>query len=286
MTHSRALGAALGAVLLVASMATARTQAPAAGIPACGLTVGAIVAIDPSTYGLVLDSDARGPVAVHVEFFSDTDDFALNIDGVTFDPPDTQPAPAAGTTSPLRSAPYFVRLPKAADLLAARVQRVDAAGAPVATCSAQYAFTDFFQSQAPSSVGPSAEARALRQSLRHAFLAGPPTLSAIATIARPSQHATCPERYRMARVVAPASVEYPAAARGTTGLAIIAVALDTTGAVADVRVYQSSRSKELDNAALDAARHSRYAPAVFRCEPVAGAYLFRAEFNGAARPVF
>jgi TonB family protein len=288
--HSRALTAALGAVLLVAAMATAQTQAPAAGIPACGLTVGAIVAIDPLTYGVVLNSDERGPVKVHLELFSDVNDFAVNIDAVAFEPaPVAQPSPAPDVTTTLRSAPYFVRLPKADDLIAARAELLDAAGAPLTSCARQYAFTDFWRSQANPNFTLSDDAKALRQSLRHTLLGGAPTLTAIETIARtPQGSGPCPVRYAQAAVLKPENPIYPgvARARGASGVTIIAVSLDPSGAVTDARVYKSSGSPDLDVAAGDAARRSIYRAEIFRCVPVSSIYLFRADFNAAARPVF
>jgi TonB family protein len=288
--HSRALTAALGAVLLVASMATARTQAPAAGIPACGLSVGAIVAIDPLTYGVVLNSDERGPVKIRLELFSDANDFGVNIDAVAFEPaPVAQPTPAPDVTTSLRSAPYFVRLPKADDLIAARAQRLDAAGAPVASCAPQYVFTDFWRSQASPNFTLGDDAKALRQSLRHTLLGGAPALAAIETTARtPQGSGSCPVRYAQAIVVKPENPVYPGTARsrGAAGIAIIAVSLDPNGTVTETRVYKSSGSPDLDTAASDAARRSIYRAEVFRCVPVSGTYMFRAEFNASARPVF
>lgn len=261
---------AILAALTVCSAARAQSPAPRARLPACKLAVGAIVVINPTTYGLILNSGETGPVAVHVEFFSDADDFALHIDDVTFD------------ASTLRSTPYFIRLPKAADLVAARAQQLDESGNPITSCAPQYTFTDFWQSQLTPGMPLTDEARARRQMLRHAFLAGAPTLTALETIARTSQRgASCPERYRMARTIRPQVPNYPALARarGARGVSYVAVTLDATGAVTEAHVYQSSRSKELDDAALDAARRSGYAPEVFRCEPVSGRYLFRVDFT-------
>jgi TonB family protein len=284
---SAVMSVAILAALTVCPAAWAQSPTPVR-LPACRLAVGAIVVINPTTYGLILGSGESGPAAVHVEFFSDTDDFALHIDGVKFDaPPDAQPSPATGVARTLRSAPYFIHLPKAADLVAARAQQLDDSGSPFTFCAPQYTFTDYWQSQLTPGMPLSDEARTLRQTLRHAFLAGAPTLAALETIARTSQRgASCPERYRMARTTRPVVPNYPALARtrGVRGVSYVAVTLDATGAVTEAHVYQSSRSKELDDAALDAARRSGYAPEVFRCEPVSGTYLFRAEFTYGRSP--
>jgi TonB family protein len=68
-------------------------------------------------------------------------------------------------------------------------------------------------------------------------------------------------------------------AAGTNVTAMIKVDLDATGRVTGVSVYGSSGSVELDNAAMQAARESSYAPEMRDCQPVAGSYLFKVEFS-------
>lgn len=63
---------------------------------------------------------------------------------------------------------------------------------------------------------------------------------------------------------------------GTTG---VKVTLDATGAVSDTRIYASSGSEILDRASLDAAWSQRFAPRIFRCAPIASAYLIRYSFG-------
>ena len=67
--------------------------------------------------------------------------------------------------------------------------------------------------------------------------------------------------------------------QGITGVSQIEVTLDASGAVMSASVYKSSGSAALDNAALAAARASRYSPALESCHAVGGSYLFRAEFD-------
>jgi TonB family protein len=59
----------------------------------------------------------------------------------------------------------------------------------------------------------------------------------------------------------------------------IRVELDATGNVRGVSVYVSTGSMELDQAALSAARESRYAPEQIDCKNVPGSYLFTVEFQ-------
>ena len=61
--------------------------------------------------------------------------------------------------------------------------------------------------------------------------------------------------------------------------AMIKVDLDANGNVTGVSVYASAGSPELDQAAMQAARESTYAPERRDCRPVAGSYLFKVEFS-------
>lgn len=68
-----------------------------------------------------------------------------------------------------------------------------------------------------------------------------------------------------------------AAQSGAT--AKIRVDLDATGSVVGVSVYESAGSMQLDRAAMDAARSSRYAPEERECKNVPGSYLFTVDFS-------
>jgi periplasmic protein TonB len=75
--------------------------------------------------------------------------------------------------------------------------------------------------------------------------------------------------------------EYPEIARqqGAVGTTQVKVTLTATGGVSAATVYKSSGNAALDNAAVAAARASSYAPETENCAPIAGSYLFRADFN-------
>lgn len=68
-------------------------------------------------------------------------------------------------------------------------------------------------------------------------------------------------------------------AQGFMGTVKVKVDLDASGAVVGANVYQSSGSMELDQAALQAARQSRYAPEERDCKNVSGSYLFTVDFQ-------
>jgi TonB family protein len=92
---------------------------------------------------------------------------------------------------------------------------------------------------------------------------------------------SCLKPYAHAKVDGyPMQPQYPVIARsmGATGMSAVRVALNADGSVAGASIYKSSGFDSLDQAALQAALATHYKPEIFRCEPIAGAYIFRAEF--------
>ncbi len=91
----------------------------------------------------------------------------------------------------------------------------------------------------------------------------------------------CSEPNVEAKTLVAVSPEQSSSAFGVASdvTAMIRVDLDATGRVTGVSVYRSSGSPELNNAALDAARASTYAPEVRDCRAVPGSYLFKVEFS-------
>jgi protein TonB len=66
---------------------------------------------------------------------------------------------------------------------------------------------------------------------------------------------------------------------GADVTAMIKVDLDASGRILGVSVYRSAGSLELDQAAMQAARQSTYAPEMRDCQAVPGSYLFKVEFS-------
>jgi protein TonB len=91
----------------------------------------------------------------------------------------------------------------------------------------------------------------------------------------------CALPHKDATTTRPVEPDYPDLARqqGAVGTVQVKVSLSPTGSVVSTSVYKSSGNALLDKAALSAARASSYAPEVEDCAPVAGTYLFRADFN-------
>jgi TonB family protein len=82
-------------------------------------------------------------------------------------------------------------------------------------------------------------------------------------------------------VIDPMSPSYPDSARdlglGTVSV-FVQVTIDAQGRLVDARIYGSSNNAAIDEAALRAARASRYSPRIVNCVPVEGTYLFHADF--------
>ena len=98
----------------------------------------------------------------------------------------------------------------------------------------------------------------------------------VPTPTRPS----CAAPHVDARTTQKADADYPALAQaqGATGTVTVKVALSASGAVESATVYKGSGNSALDQAALKAARNSRYAPEIEDCQKVPGQYLFVVEF--------
>ena len=72
----------------------------------------------------------------------------------------------------------------------------------------------------------------------------------------------------------------PAALRsGITGTVVLIVSVDANGNVTDVSVERSSRNRDLDRAAIQAARKWRFNPAMQDGRPAAGLVRIPVEFN-------
>jgi hypothetical protein len=87
--------------------------------------------------------------------------------------------------------------------------------------------------------------------------------------------ANCPVPYRATRVLRTFEPSSPPAA--VYGAVSVAVAIDDEGTPQSTRVV-SSPGSVLNPPAVDAARRSTYAPAIFRCQPVPSGYVFVVEF--------
>ncbi len=80
----------------------------------------------------------------------------------------------------------------------------------------------------------------------------------------------------------PAKPVYPEVAReqGAVGRVLVRVELNANGSVTRVSIFKSSGNISLDFSAVAAARATRYAAQRISCVPLAGSYLFEADFGG------
>ncbi|MBD5634506.1 MAG: TonB family protein [Candidatus Eremiobacteraeota bacterium] len=96
----------------------------------------------------------------------------------------------------------------------------------------------------------------------------------------------CPQPYVSARIHGtPAPLQFPNASMIPDGIrqALISLDIAPDGSVTRATVSHPSGYYALDRAALQAASQTRYDPAVFRCEPIAGTFVFSAELSSNSR---
>lgn len=86
---------------------------------------------------------------------------------------------------------------------------------------------------------------------------------------------------RVARALSQPAPEYPAAAQrsGVEGTVIVRVDLDANGSPVDVELAQSSRSRDLDRAALRAVRGWTFEPAISNGKAVASSVQVPVDFR-------
>ncbi len=109
----------------------------------------------------------------------------------------------------------------------------------------------------------------------------PASMETPAPTPTPTPKATCDRPDVAARTVLVADPEMPdmARQRNVTGTVDVRVDLSETGAVRAVSIAHTP-DVVLDEAALDAARRTTYAPEIVDCKAQSGSYLFRVEFDG------
>ena len=116
-------------------------------------------------------------------------------------------------------------------------------------------------------------------------LSVPPPATALILAARssePLETSTCAQPFRDAMVKAQAQPAYPEIMRGEpTGerTTSVMVGIDADGSLSDAWVWGPSGFQAFDDAALRAARTSKYTGPAAYCKPVPGFYFFRVTFD-------
>lgn len=82
-----------------------------------------------------------------------------------------------------------------------------------------------------------------------------------------------------AKAVDAVTPETPPDTPVTNVVAKVEVRLDASGAVVGTKIYTSTGYSQLDRAALEAARESRYEPEEHNCKNIPGSYLFTVDFQ-------
>jgi protein TonB len=97
----------------------------------------------------------------------------------------------------------------------------------------------------------------------------------------PTPKPACPVPNADPVAVNAVQADYPDIARqqGAEGTAQIQVTLDASGSVTKAVVYKSTGNASLDQAAIAAAKASKYTPEIVNCVKTGGNYLFRADFT-------
>ena len=142
-----------------------------------------------------------------------------------------------------------------------------------------------------SNTGPSEAQYTVKQGSESGVPQGVATSAGTAkTVATPAPPATpaptpkpaCAQPHVDATTTNPVTPDTPEMAKqqGATGTVQVKVSLDPAGHVVGASVYKSSGSALLDQAAVQAAKQSSYAPEIDNCAKVAGDYIFRADFEG------
>jgi TonB family protein len=90
---------------------------------------------------------------------------------------------------------------------------------------------------------------------------------------------SCARPYVMAYTRTPSSAITPPGFNFFDGDVDIRVAVAAIGDLLGMRIDKSSRQKPIDAAALAAAARSRFAPQIYRCNPVTGNYIFVVAFG-------
>lgn len=210
---------------------------------------------------------------------SESDDYSMDLRGLQFAAAPEPPSPLPSPATPFqRSAPIYIRLPKTDEVLAATAEPMTP-DARTSACRTQFRYTDAYLSQLISQYQPTKQGHDLRRALAVRFNQGPADTAAVT--ATPHMAQACAVPYAFARTTQKAEADYPAVAREARvmGTATVRVDLDETGRVVQARVFRSSGNSSLDDEALNAATRSRYAPETFRCQGLAGSYLFVVDFR-------
>lgn len=272
----------LGLALLIAL-----TASPKAGealdvvgprTQSCSLFVGRVVKLDDAgtRYAIALFTHSgTDRFSGTIGLYSGEERYDVHFDGAT----------AVDPREPAVPTPLVVRFDQAAVIEGAAVTAIDGTtcvpvaepwrpGAPVTGRIGSLIFGR--RQPAPLAAVPS-NPDASSWSRFLAAAAAAPLLSVAPPVAE--------EPVACSRPAVAATTEYAAGGRDaanavrTSGQADVLVTIGRGGVVQSARIERPSGSAAIDSAALDAAGASRFRPAIFRCRPYGGSYIFSVLFE-------
>ncbi|MDE2480745.1 MAG: TonB family protein [bacterium] len=94
-------------------------------------------------------------------------------------------------------------------------------------------------------------------------------------LSAPAAAATCPVPNKAVDVSNIPKIDFPTTKTSPAhGTVVLHLDISAEGTVTTHKVLESTGNKDLDLAALQAARRATYTPELIECKPVAGSYLF------------
>lgn len=256
--------------------AAARAQAAAEFCPAT--IAHGVSAVNSRSYTLQLGAMSERSVSGRLKMETDRGWYEAPFADVALQPVSKQYSDEGATFSHSNylSEPIVVRFPADVRVQYAYVSQASASGDTQLGWDAKGIVTC-------DPTGAPAQARVLAQDARVPMPANAAFL--VASITEPPPPGTCATPFDLVRVVHAAQARYPAVLQSEnfstlpSGAAAAIVAVDRTGSIADVWLWETSGTPVLDQAVVDAARQSTYSPARAFCENVPGYYLFRVVFQ-------
>ncbi len=211
---------------------------------------------EPRVYATRFTSSQPGLLDAHFVAYTNTRGYEFDVKGLALNQDSSD-------RSVYESAPVFFRLPTADVLFAAELT-----GAGDRTACSGFRRTPSMEPASP----PKSD-----EDLRAALAPGKSDINDAK--AEPGSFA-CDTPFADATIVTFVPPVYPETARQRheSGSAIIKVMLAPDGHVVSTSVFRSSDSIGLDAAAGTAAAQSTYQAEVWKCKPIGGSYMFRADF--------
>jgi TonB family protein len=248
-------------------LAAALAAVPLGGIPApaaanqfCPATIAALADLSvsghPGTWGVMLDVDAGDTRSIRVRVDTNQTRYAIDVNDVPL-----------MTYNGVQMIKYFA-LPPGEHVVAAWVNSTGVTPTQRLDCPV----TSPWAPDLPAPANPAAQQREDRDRREIVDGYATRTLGLVAPTAFGASTApTCAQPNAPAHPLAPIRPPFPPEARAVnaTGVVQIRADIDDAGNLVDAEVVRSSGFAPLDRTALETAKRTRYAAAMFACRPTA-----------------